>query len=104
VNSFRLILAFILISALSGCATYKKCGFKGCAGDQAISAAVEATLRDYPALEAPNVIHVQTIDHVVYLYGQVNTDLQRLTAQDAALSVPGVSRVVNSIALEFEGR
>ena len=61
-------------------------------------------MRNYPSLQAPNSVRVQTIDHVVYLYGQVDTELQRLMAQDVAQAVPGVRRVVNSIGLEFEGK
>jgi osmotically-inducible protein OsmY len=105
VLQYRLIVPItLLIGTLSGCATYHKCGFGECAGDSKITAAVNASIRNYPSLEAPNVVRVQTIDHVVYLYGQVDTDLQRLMAQDVALAVPGVTRVVNSIGLEFEGK
>lgn len=89
---------------LGGCATYRKCGWSGCAGDQELTAAVEAVIRQYPSLEAPNQVRVHTIDHVVYLYGQVDTDLQRTLAQQATLSVKGVTRVVDSISLGFEGR
>jgi osmotically-inducible protein OsmY len=102
---YRLIVPItLLLGMLSGCATYRKCGLGGCAGDASITAAVNASMRSYPSLEAPNSVRVQTIDHVVYLYGQVDTDLQRLMAQDVAIAVPGVKRVVNSIGLEFEGR
>jgi osmotically-inducible protein OsmY len=101
----RLIVATgLLVGMLPGCATYQKCGFSGCPGDAKLTAAVNASMRNYPSLEAPNSVRVQTIDHVVYLYGQVGTDLQRLMAQDVAIAVPGVKRVVNSIGLEFEGR
>lgn len=94
----------LLAGALCGCATYQRCGLFGCRGDRAINVAVQAMIRKYPALEAPNVVRVHTIDHVVYLYGQVSTELQRSMAGEAALSVNGVTRVVNSINLEYEGR
>jgi osmotically-inducible protein OsmY len=104
-RSIPVLMAISVLSeVLSGCASYQKCGFSGCARDRTITAAVEASIRSYPSLEAPNVVRVQTIDHVVYLYGQVDTDLQRLMAQDVALAVPGVARVVNSIGLEFDGK
>ena len=89
---------------LSGCASYQKYGLSGCRTDKKITVAVEAVIHQYPSLEAPNQIRVQTVDHVVYLYGQVSTDLQSEMAQQAALSVDGVTRVVNSISLGFEGR
>jgi osmotically-inducible protein OsmY len=94
----------LLCASLSACAAYKACGFEGCAGDKQTTAAVQNVIRQYPALEAPNTVRVQTLDHIVYLYGQVNTELERQTAQEAALSVNGVKRVVNSISLQFEGR
>jgi osmotically-inducible protein OsmY len=40
---------------------------------------------------------VQTFDHVVYLYGVLDTELERQIAEGAALEAPGVARVVNSI-------
>jgi len=50
-------------------------------------------------LQPPNLIQVQTLDHVVYLSGLVDTDFQQQMAQSVALQAPGVSRVVNSIGL-----
>jgi osmotically-inducible protein OsmY len=99
-----LMLAVTLGISSSGCAAYRKCGFQGCEGDKQITLAVENVIRQYPALEGPNVVRVQTIDHVVYLYGQVNTELERATAREAALSVGGVKRVVNSIGFAYQGR
>jgi len=55
-------------------------------------------------MRAPNLIYVQTLDGVVYLSGEVATDLQRETAASTALGVPGVRRVVDTIGLEFSGR
>lgn len=98
------MLSTILTVALAGCTTFEKCGFQGCSADRNISAKVKDVLRQYPALEAPNSVRVQTLNHVVYLYGQVNNEVERSTAQQAALSVDGVDRVVNSISLQFEGR
>jgi osmotically-inducible protein OsmY len=99
-----MIVAAITSVSLSGCAGYAKCGSGGCEGDKEITAAVEKVISQYPALQAPNSVRVQTIDHVVYLYGQVNTDLERSTAQEAALSVSGVKRVVNSMNVSYQGR
>jgi osmotically-inducible protein OsmY len=45
------------------------------------------------------VITVQTLDHVVYLYGIVASGLEIGTAESIALQVPGVARVVNSIVI-----
>ena len=93
------ILTPVLASGLPGCAAYRTCGFSGCAGDAKITADVQAQFDQHPALEPPNLIDVQTVDHVVYLYGLVNTDLERSMAYSAARDTPGVARVVNSIAI-----
>src|SRR6267143_5379173 len=76
------LLAFVLIltGALPGCATYRKCGVEGCPGDAKITANVQALFAQHPELGPPNQIDVQTLDHVVYLNGQVSAGLQRETA------------------------
>jgi hypothetical protein len=97
-----LALALALISGAPGCAvygTYKKCGFAGCPGDATITADVRALFDRHPALQPPNLLNVQTLDHVVYLSGVVDTDLERQMAQSVALEAPGVVRVVNSIGV-----
>jgi hypothetical protein len=91
----------VLADALSGCAlydTYEKCGFRGCPGDAKITADVVLQLNRCSFLE-PNVISVQTMDHVVYLNGVVRSGLEIGTAESIAGQVPGVARVVNSIAV-----
>jgi osmotically-inducible protein OsmY len=88
-----------LSATLAGCATYEKCGFKGCPGDAEITAQVEARFAQHPAIEPPNVLRVQTFDGVVYLTGLVDTDYQRKLATDVARDAPGVKKVVNSIGL-----
>jgi osmotically-inducible protein OsmY len=98
------VVALILSAALCGCAVYRKCGVVGCPGDVQITAAVRAQFRLHPALEPPNLLHVQTLDHVVYLTGQVDTEVERSMAQSLALDVAGVNRVVNSINFSYEGR
>jgi osmotically-inducible protein OsmY len=102
-----LAFAILLSGVLPGCAVYsayEKCGARGCPQDAQISAAVRALLDQDGALRAPNLIYVQTLDGVVYLSGEVATDLQRETAASAALAVPGVRRVVDTIGLEYSGR
>jgi osmotically-inducible protein OsmY len=96
-------LAVILTGVLPGCATYRKCGFGGCPGDAQITADIQALIRQHPAIEAPNSVRVSTIDHVVYLYGQVDTELQRATAESLAHQVAGVRRVVDSINFSYQG-
>src|SRR5262249_34516936 len=92
------LLAAAAASALGGCATYRKCGFSGCAGDAQITANVEAKLRENQAIEFWGV-RVQTFDRVVYLYRIVDRTLERSIIESTALGVPGVENVVDSIAI-----
>jgi osmotically-inducible protein OsmY len=97
----------ILTGTLTGCAAYsayRKCGSGGCPGDVKITAEVRALLNQHPSLGPPNQVYVQTLDRVVYLTGQVATDLQRDSAEAVALDATGVSRVINTIALTYAGR
>jgi osmotically-inducible protein OsmY len=87
----------VLTLAATGCATYEHCGFEGCPGDASLTANVQARFNQRPELGPPNSIDVQTLNHVVYLYGPVSTGLQRQEAASVARGVPGVKRVVNSI-------
>jgi osmotically-inducible protein OsmY len=93
------LTAALLAGALPGCATYTKCGLSGCPGDAAITAEVNALFRQHPELEPPNLLSVQTLNHVVYLYGVVDTDFQQQMAASVAANAQGVTKVVNSIGL-----
>lgn len=93
-----------LAATMPGCAIYDKCGLYGCRGDAGITAEVEAQLAHYPALQAPNSVRVQTLDRVVYLYGLVDTDLERQLAESVATEAADQARVVDSIAVSNLGR
>jgi osmotically-inducible protein OsmY len=87
----------VIVGVLSGCATFEKCGFGGCTGDATVTADVKALFDKHP--ELGTAIDAQTLDHVVYLYGLVDTDLEAEIAKSVALKAPGVIRVVSSIAV-----
>jgi osmotically-inducible protein OsmY len=101
---YSLAFALILAAALPGCAAYRKCGLRGCPDDAKTTAEVRALLDQYPALGPPNEVWVRSLDHVVYLSGLVNTDLERQIAESVAQEGPGVARVVNSIGVSNGGR
>ena len=107
-NGNPAVLAFILLGtctlSLPGCVSSSQCASEECKNDAKITADVKAKLKEHPELGGPNTVYVQTRGGVVYLTGQVATDLQRQTAETVAGQVPGVVRVVNSIALTFGGR
>jgi hyperosmotically inducible protein len=92
--------ALLFAGALAGCATYSKCGFPGCPDDLKITANVEAELGKHPELDAPDRVHVQTLNHVVYLTGHVSSGLQGRIAASVAAGVKGVSHVENSIYVD----
>ncbi len=95
-------LGFALGIATGGCAS-RPCADSDCAADAQITAAVKAQLKQYRDLGPPNQVSVSTHHGIVYLTGQVLTDLQRDKAQAAAEQIPGVQEVVNTIALSYSG-
>lgn len=107
-NGNPVLLASILLCsgtlALQGCLSSPQCTSQECRNDAKITADIKARLSEHRELSGPNSVYVQTRGGVVYLTGQVATDLQRQTAESVAREVPGVGKVVNSIAISFEGR
>ena len=93
------VVVIFLVATLSACSVYKKCGLSGCAGDAAITAAVQKEFDERSELKPPNRINIQTLDQVVYLSGLVDTEFERNIAESVAHDVPGVVRVVNSIGV-----
>lgn len=88
---------------VSGCAGYRKCGLEGCPGDAQITSEVQSLLNGHADLGPPNIIRVQTLDRIVYLTGEVNTDFTRQTVEALVRQAAGVRRVVNSISIEYTG-
>ena len=107
-NGNSVVLASLLLCtvtlALQGCVSAPQCVSEECKNDAKITADIKAKLKEYRELGAPNSVYVQTRGGVVYLTGQVATDLQRHTAEQAARQAPGVTDVVDSIALTYGGR
>jgi osmotically-inducible protein OsmY len=93
------VLATVLL-LLAGCAEERQCGFRGCSADVTITANVQALIKQHDDLGPPNAIYVQTLDHVVYLSGQVTEGNMKQTAEALAQNSPGVTRVVNNISVE----
>ncbi len=91
-------------AASAGCAAFGTCGFGGCPEDAKLSADVWAALKLYPEAQPPNLIRVQSSNHVVFLRGQVDTDTERLSLESAARAAAGDARVVDLINLSYAGR
>jgi osmotically-inducible protein OsmY len=96
---YALIIVLLLPGLLAGCVAETKCGGGGCPGDAQIAANVRTQFSRHSDLEGVSSINVQTLDHVVYLTGEVNDGLMKETAESIARKVPGVARVENSIAV-----
>jgi osmotically-inducible protein OsmY len=91
---------FVLISALSGCATIEKCGLEGCASDRKITANVEAIVNAHPEFGPPGTITVQTLNGVVYLDGELADGVDREAVRSMIRRVAGVKKVVSSTVVE----
>lgn len=94
------LLGVLFVQSLSGCALERGPAIAAQGADSQIRADVQALIDQHPDLGPPNRIDVHVKDHVVYLSGLVNTDLTIANAQALALQAPGVTRVINSIAVE----
>jgi BON domain len=93
------LFALILASALPVRPSYAACGSEGCPDDVAITTDVQKSFAQYPVLKAPSLLHVQTLNSVVYLSGTVSSGLHSEIAESVARQVKGVTRVVNSISV-----
>ena len=98
---YAIALASILTAALSGCADFRP-RTETRTADANITAEVEAQLNQVSALGPPGSIGVQTQDHVVYLNGLVDVGLEKHIAQSVAMQAPGVTSVVNDIAVSHD--
>lgn len=96
-----LLLSASLLALLAACTTYRawqKCGLAGCPGDKEIAARIETALRSTPGISFWD-IQVQSLDHVVYLYGLVDTDPERARIEEVASRVSGGLKIVDSISV-----
>jgi osmotically-inducible protein OsmY len=94
---YSLACVLALAGAVSGCATDQSGDSK--MTDGRITADVQARINQNADVGAPDSVHVQTRDHVVYLSGFVSTGLMKQTAEDLARKATGVTRVVNEIGI-----
>ena len=68
--------------------------------DRAVTARVQASLEQYPSLQTPNNVTVQTIQRVVYLRGLVSTPYQKRLAESVAAQAAQGLHIVNTIAVD----
>jgi osmotically-inducible protein OsmY len=91
-----------LVAGITGCADYSNhepsgCIDAACIADSKITDDVLMHLQRTPELHPPGMVHVKTVNAVVYLTGDVQTPSQKDAAELSARKTPGVSSVVNNI-------
>jgi osmotically-inducible protein OsmY len=95
------VLALGATLSAAGC-TYFKCESGECTEDAGIRETVLKQIRARPSLSMFH-IDVQTYKRDVYLYGMVDTELDRGRAEDIARAVPDVKHVYNALGLYGNG-
>jgi osmotically-inducible protein OsmY len=90
-------LVCLLAIALNGCAIFPHCSPENCASDKQINADVSQLLSEHPEFGAPAVLHIQTINGVVYLSGAVNSDFEVRRAEALVRQVANVKDVENNL-------
>jgi osmotically-inducible protein OsmY len=96
-----IVIPPLLCGALFGCAVTQECKVDSCAEDAQITANIQSLFDQRAEFKPPNFVYVKTLNHVVYLTGQVNTDLVRENAESIVRGAADGTRVVNSIALTY---
>jgi osmotically-inducible protein OsmY len=99
---YTLAVASTLAGVLAGCADFRQCGSQSCASDTKLAADVETKLNQMPELGPPGSIRVQTINHVVYLDGQVDGGLEKRNAEAVVRRISGVEQVENDIDVQHD--
>ena len=95
---YALSAAVVLAGALSGCATYEKCGLEGCTGDAKVTSNVQTLFNQHPELGAQGALEAQGLLNEGGDLFAVRPH-RRLEVGSLAQSAPGVTQVVNSIAV-----
>ena len=86
-----LLASIVLAATVAACAAPSS-------EDMKLSSDVQRSIDADPALQA-DLLRVQATDHIVYLNGTTDTWLEYKSAERIALAVPGVTRVVNNLAI-----
>lgn len=84
--------SIVLLILLGGCAQAPRCDAGPCADDRSLAATVQARIDANAALRVDG-IGVHVLDHVAYLTGLVDTELERAEAVEAARGVPSITAV-----------
>lgn len=94
---FSAAAILVIAGASSGCAVFEKCSPENCSTDKQINKDVNDLLAQHRELGPPGTVRVQTINGVVYLTGQVNSDFEIRNAEALVRQVANVKDVENNL-------
>lgn len=87
----------LFATTLCGCALFDKCAPENCSTDAQITQDVNALLAQHRELGPPATVHVQSINGVVYLSGQLDSDFEIRNAEALVRQVANVKDVENNL-------
>lgn len=90
-SAYAPLLVLSILGLIGGCAIERS------KDDARLTENVRSMLDQHP--EIGTEVSVQTVNHVVYLSGFVSAGEMRAEAESVANDAPGVSRVVDTIAV-----
>jgi Flp pilus assembly secretin CpaC len=96
-TTFSAAAVLVVAGALSGCAVFDKCAPENCTTDAQIKKDASQLVNQHPEFGPPGTVHVQVINGVVYLSGQVNSDFEVRGADALVRQVANVKDVENNL-------
>jgi hyperosmotically inducible protein len=97
-HGWSALLAGAVLAATAGCASTRVSAIGGYVDDAAITSTVKARLVEDKSVDA-GAIGVETQNGIVMLSGTARSSLEKSTAENIAIKVPGVKLVQNNVAL-----
>lgn len=98
------MIAAVFIGASSGCAVFEKCSPENCSTDAQINKEAGELLNQHRELGPPGTVRVQTVNGVVYMTGQVDSDFEIRNAEALVRQIANVKDVSNNLYPRSNGR
>jgi osmotically-inducible protein OsmY len=96
-RTFSAAAILVIAGAASGCAVFDKCSPENCSIDKQITKDVNDLLTQHRELGPPGTVRVQTVNGVVYLTGQLNSDFEIRNTEALVRQVANVKDVENNL-------
>ena len=104
VRTFSSAAIIIFAGALSGRAVFDKCAPENCNTDAQIKKDTTELVDQHREFGPPGTVHVQVINGVVYLTGQVDSDFEVRNAEALVRQVANVKDVENNLSPRSNAR